>query len=137
MGKKVWERQRFGWSRLAPTSMARREGAEAKGGVLCAVLKATMCQGEKKGGVGMMADHFIGGGGVEQSGGGAGSGMHHAARRWGSVPARPTGGGRPVTARQRLSRAAPNRGGRGGCQVVPGIVTGGGVKRFKPFPKFN
>jgi hypothetical protein len=73
---------------------------------------------------------------------GGGPGLCHAARRWGRVPTQPAGGGRPATARPWHSRAArgwaePNSGGRGCCQVGPVTVMGGGVKRFKPFPKFK
>jgi hypothetical protein len=53
-------------SRLAPSPAAGREGAEAKGGALRAVLEVMACQGEKRGGVGMVADHFKGGGNVDQ-----------------------------------------------------------------------
>jgi hypothetical protein len=41
-----------------------------------------VCQVEKTGGVGTVAHHFKGGGDVEQGGG---TGLLHAARRWGRV----------------------------------------------------
>jgi hypothetical protein len=82
------------------------EKEQRRGGALRAFLEATVCQVEKMGGVGTVAHRFKGGGDVEQGGG---TGLLHAARRWGRVPCRPVVGGRLATARLWCSRVAHGR----------------------------